>query len=206
MQTSRICFQQSSQPPINFKSDIKFVTDCRYERATAGIFKRKTDRPDMPNNILFARLAQKKDILWNVAGGITDGTRVVIFNYDPFKVAFEQIQAALLEGIKVLEPVKRQGLLIGAHKSSEPSMVLFNALQEFMSKYKIPCSRFKGHMQYQGASSIAYFGGNRDEWLITNPNLSFFDVKEGVKAIKKRLPSIFYEYKLVDDKLVPDTI
>lgn len=143
--------------------------------------------------------AYTTDILDCTICGLTDGEKVLLTHICPTNPAndsFAKIEKFMLSKINVANKYL-QGFLLGSKPNninSPNSTKLFDKFVEFMKKYDIPFSKFKGGLFEH---NVAY-SSVKDEWLIGNCVMS-----DGLRQIYKKDPKMLYG-RLFDEIEVND--
>lgn len=178
---------------ISFKSNIK-VVPMDYFKKSADLIKNHVDSPWTAKQILKAEKAYTTEICDCSAGGIITGEDVVMFHLNPtednlndWSNIIETLKSKATAGNKIL-----RGFLLGRNNSRD-SREVFKRLETYMKNQNIPYSKFERH-KYIFADTNILYDASKDEWLITNKNLSN-SLLENAKVLKE-LPKEETQYKL----------
>ena len=155
---------------VSFTSRIRLVPLNEFYNTTIQMGEKKfVKEPWTIKQSVLSDSAYTKDILDCSVCGLTDGEKVLLTHIcptNPKNNNFKLIENFISEKID-LSNKYLQGFLLGSKPNninSPTSTNLFDKFAEFLNKYKIPFSQFKGGLFEH---HVAYSSKN-DEWLIGN--------------------------------------
>lgn len=186
---------------VSFTSGIKF-TNCKKfaDEVNSFVQFRRVDSPWTADEITRGPQVYTERVRSCVAGGIltqnpsTGVPDVVMYHLNPREqqnLDFEPIEKTFLEHLRGDKPL--QGFILGCKKIYRGEDFIFDNLENFMKKLKIPYSKFK-NMPYLDEADIAY-NGYKDRWTVSvsgilgpktekfEPNVS--EIFEGFKVSEK---------------------
>ncbi len=185
---------------ISFTSRIRLVPMNEFYNTAFKIGEKKFVKdPWTIKESVLADSAYTTDILDCTICGLTDGEKVLLTHICPTNPAndsFAKIEKFMLSKINVANKYL-QGFLLGSKPNninSPNSTKLFDKFVEFMKKYDIPFSQFKGG---PFENHVAY-SSRTDEWVISNCGIT-----EGINRIYKQNPLPLFD-KIFDEVKVSD--
>ena len=177
---------------ICFTSRIRYVSPEEFRKFASTVGKNKSvNYPWTVNESVLADAAYTTGVLDCTVCGFTDGQKVLLSHICPTNLRnkdFNSIVDYIKNKIDVTNK-NLQGFILGSRNENQDSIMVFNKFLDFMNRYKIPFSQFKGgNDEY----SVAYLS-SKDEWLITNSRF----------PAKKDLNSLFESIKISElDEIV----
>lgn len=188
---------------VSFTSNIRLASANRFAKEIESLtLKEAVSPPWTANEIVVGPRAYTTKIYDCIAGGITDGKKVLMFHLCPTyeqNADFSIIEQAILEkfGGKI-DGLK--GLLLGNKSKFRASNDLFDKLKGFMEGHKIDFSTIKG-VKKDEYSSLAY-DLKSDTWTISSDYIAS-ELKKGVKLLKSILERVFEVVQIShNDKLI----
>ena len=188
---------------VSFKSNIRLASANRFAKEIAGMsLKNAVSSPWTAKEMVVGQKAYTTRIYDCLAGGITDGKKVVMFHICPTyeeNKDFSTIERTILENFNE-KTAGLRGVIVGNKPEHAESNSLLENFRTFMKKNNIDFSLIRG-VKKDDESSIL-FDVNTDTWTITNTYLAR-EVKKGTKFLRGILERSFKEVNLSkNDKLV----
>lgn len=185
---------------ISFKSKIRLVPSAEFHRAAFVIGEKNfVKAPWTIKQSVLSNGAYTTDILDCTVCGLTDGQKVLLNHICPTHYAnkdFNQIAEFIKSKIDLTNQFL-QGFILGSKpncSASPRSTTMFDNFVEFLQKYNIPFSEFKGG-PYE--NNVAYSSLN-DEWLISNKSIND-KMKKNFKTPYPVLDSIFDKVQISEE-------
>ncbi len=185
---------------VSFTSRIRMVPLNEFRSAVANLPRKNfVSEPWTIKESVLADKAYTSDILDCTVCGLTDGQKVLLMHIcptNPKNKSFAKIEEFIKKKLNLYDK-DLQGFILGSKAdniNSPHSTKLFDKFVEFMKKYDIPFSKFKGGLFEH---NVAY-SSVKDEWLIGNCVMS-----DGLRQIYKKDPKMLYG-RLFDEIEVND--
>ncbi len=185
---------------VSFTSRIRLVSLQEFRRTAFQIDKKKfVSEPWTIKESVLGDSAYTSDILDCTVCGLTDGQKVLLTHIcptNPKNKSFNKIEEFITKKINLSDKYL-QGFILGSKPNninSPNSTKLFDKFVEFMQKYEIPFSRFKGGLF---ENHVAY-SSKHDEWLIGNCVMT-----DGLKEIYKNNPKTLFN-RIFDEVEISD--
>lgn len=185
---------------ISFTSRIRLVPMSEFYETAFKIGEKKfVKEPWTIRESVLADSAYTTDILDCTVCGLSDGEKVLLTHICPTNPAndsFSKIEKFMLSKIDIANKYL-QGFLLGSKPNninSPNSTKLFDKFVEFMKKYEIPFSQFKGGPL---ENHVAY-SSKTDEWIISNCTILGSHIKPYDKNPLPLFERIFDDVKVSD--------
>ncbi len=195
-----ICFTAYMDNKISFTSRIKLVPLNEFYDTATNIGRKKfVNEPWTIKESVLADSAYTSDILDCTVCGLTDGEKVLLTHICPTNPSnrnFTKIEDFILKKVNIANKYL-QGFILGSKPdniNSPNSTKLFDKFVEFMKKYDIPFSQFKGGVF---ENNVAY-SSKTDEWIIGNSAIT-----DGLKKSYENNPLSLFN-KIFDEVKVSD--
>lgn len=170
---------------ISFTSRIRLATLNEFYSANSRLGARKSVKePWTIKESVLADGAYTSGIIDCTVCGLTDGAKVLLTHIcptNPKNKSFNRIEEFIINKINIFDK-NLQGFILGSKPNninSSNSTKLFDKFVEFMQKYDIPFSQFKGGL----FENNVLYSSQKDEWIISN-----CAVTEGIKKIYNNNP------------------
>ena len=194
------CFICGMNNNISFTSRIRLVPLNEFYRTTMPIGEKKFVKdPWTIKETVLADSAYTEGIIDCSVCGLTDGAKVLLTHIcptNPKNKSFSKIEEFIKNKINLTDK-NLQGFILGSKPDNincPHSTKLFDKFVEFMHKYDIPFSQFKGGLFEH---NVAY-SSKTDEWIIGN-----CVVTDGLRQIYKNNPEKLFN-RLFDTVEVSD--
>ena len=154
---------------VSFKSTIRPTSVDDYNKTVPRDEKFYVAPPWTFNESVCDTKAYTKNVLDCVVCGITDGVKVLLLHICPTNdnnQDFSKIIKFIKDKIDLNNP-DLQAILVGSQpprNGDNRSNILWDNFANFLNKYKIPFSQFKGG---EGEKHVAY-SSVKDEWVIAS--------------------------------------
>ncbi len=183
---------------VSFTSKIRLLPLNEFNNITRTMGSKKlVDSPWTIKESVLSDTAYTKNIMDCSICGLTDGAKVLLLHIcptNPKNKCFTKIEEFIRNKIN-LNDINLQGFILGSKKNniySPNSTKLFDKFVEFMQKYEIPFSQFKGG---SFVNNVAY-SSQKDEWIIGNGFVSNILKKNYEKEPMMLFNMIFDEVKV----------
>lgn len=171
----------------NFSANFKFLKTDEFKKVVNSIDSENSIKaPSTFKESIRAKQAYTEDICDGVAGGITNGEEVVMFNLDKDLLNEEETEFNIIKKL-ISKPGKLQGFLIGSDAKGKHDGKLFEKLEDFMTKLNIPFTKLKGEIYPENNRTAIAYKAESDTWFINN---EITNACLSCETLKDKLPNV----------------